>query len=112
MRVRSGRWGAGRNSEMRGAMPSAVDQAARRLEAALQSLEIAVQQRLASGVGAEDLAAEVEMLSADRARLAETLDQSQARAVKLESVNRDVSRRLATAIESIRSVLEADSERQ
>ena len=93
-------------------MPSAVDQAARRLEAALQSLEIAVQQRLASGVGAEDLAAEVEMLSADRARLAETLDQSQARAVKLESVNRDVSRRLANAIESIRSLIEADTERQ
>ena len=71
-----------------------------------------MQQRLASGAGAEDLAAEVEMLSADRARLAETLDQSQARAVKLESVNRDVSRRLANAIESIRSLLEADSERQ
>ena len=45
------------------------------------------------------------MLTSDRARLAENLDQVQARAAKLETINRDVSRRLDTAIETIRSVL-------
>mgnify|MGYP006198435425 CR=1 FL=1 len=45
-------------------------------------------------LGAEGLADEVQMLTADRARLAESLDQAQARAAKLENVNRDVSRRL------------------
>jgi alanine dehydrogenase len=93
-------------------MPSAIEQAVRRLEAALQGLEIAVQQRLSHGDGAEGLAAEVEMLAADRARLAESLDQSQARAAKLESVNREVSKRIGQAVEAIGAVLHSDHERQ
>jgi hypothetical protein len=92
-------------------MPSATEQAVRRLEAALQSLEIAIQQRLSLSEGAGDLSAEVEMLSADRARLAESLDRSQARVVRLEGINRDVSRRLANAMEAIHSLLEAEPEK-
>ena len=92
-------------------MPSATEQAVRRLEAALQSLEIAIEQRLSLRDIGEDLSADVEMLSADRARLAESLDQSQARLVRLEGVNRDVSRRLANAVETIRSVLETEGEK-
>ena len=46
------------------------------------------------------------MLTADRARLAETLDQAQARSVKLENLNREASRRLASAVETIRSILQ------
>ncbi len=42
--------------------------------------------------------------------LAEKLDQAQARAAKLETINRDVSRRLDSAIETIRAVLAADEE--
>ncbi|HWT30701.1 MAG TPA: DUF4164 domain-containing protein [Propylenella sp.] len=93
-------------------MPSAIEQAVRRLEAALQGLEMAVQQRLSESNGAEGSAAEVELLAADRARLAESLDQSQARAVKLENLNRDVSRRIGQAVETIRAVLQSDNERQ
>ena len=48
------------------------------------------------------------MLSADRARLAETLDRAQAWVAKLETVNRDVSRRLDGAIETLRAVLAAE----
>ena len=91
-------------------MPSGTEQAVRRLEAALRSLEAAVDERLSRSPGAEGLADEVQMLTADRSRLAEHLDEAQARAVKLENVNRDVSRRLASAVETIRSVLGAEAE--
>jgi Domain of unknown function (DUF4164) len=93
-------------------MASAVEQAVRRFEAALQSLEIAIQQRLSQSEGAEGLSAEVEMLAADRAGLAESLDQSQARVVKLESLNREVSKRVGQAVETIRAVLQSETERQ
>lgn len=87
-------------------MPSATEQAVRRLAAALRSLEFAVQQRLSESAGTEGLSDEVQMLTADRARLAETLDQAEARAAKLEAINHDASRRLATAIEAVNTVLE------
>ena len=89
-------------------MPSTMELAVRRMEAALQGLEQAVGERLSLAVGADGLAEEVQMLTSDRARLAENLDQAQARAAKLETVNRDVSRRLDTAIETIRTVLSVD----
>ena len=92
-------------------MPSAAEQALRRLDGALQNLEFAVQQRLSQGKGAEDLAQEVHMLSVDRARLAESLDQSLARALRLENANRDVSRRLGAAVDTIRAVLASPSDR-
>ena len=96
----------------RKSMSSATERAVQRLERALRQLEAAVERRVADPAGAEDLAAEVHMLSADRARLAETLDQSQARAGRLETVNRDVSRRVGAAMEVIQSVLhEAPDER-
>ena len=60
----------------------------------------------------DGLAEEVHMLTSDRARLAEALDQMQARAGKLDTVNRDVSRRLDKAIETIREVLAADEEKR
>ena len=91
-------------------MPSTTEQAVKRLEAALRGLEMAIEQRVSQSIGAEGLADEVQMLTADRARLAENLDQAQARAARLENVNRDVSRRLGTAVETIRSVLHADPE--
>jgi hypothetical protein len=86
-------------------MPSSTEQAVRRLESALRDLELAVDRRLANSAGAEDLSAQVQMLTTDRASLAETLDQAQARAVRLESVNREVSRKLSAAVEAIRGVL-------
>jgi hypothetical protein len=41
-----------------------------------------------------------------RSRLAQELDQSEFRANRLEEVNREVSRRLVTAMETIRAVLD------
>ena len=89
-------------------MPSTTEAAVRRLEAALQSLEQAVGDRLSRAVGADGLAEEVQMLTTDRARLAEQLDQIQARATKLETLNRDASRRVDKAIDTIRAVLSED----
>ena len=91
-------------------MPSATEQAVRRLQAALQALEHAVEQRLSRAVNADGLAEEVQMLTADRAQLAEKLDQAQARATRLDAINHDVSRRLDKAIETVRAVLDTDSE--
>ena len=89
-------------------MASATEQAVKRLTTALQSLEFAIQQRLSESVSADGLSGEVEMLTADRAGLAESLDKAEARAAKFESLNHDVSRRIAAAIDVIREVIDAD----
>jgi hypothetical protein len=88
-----------------------MEQAVRRLEAALRTLEQAVEERLSVAAGADGLAEEVRVLGVDRARLAESLDQSQARVMKLENISRDVSRRVDKAMETIRSLIEAEEER-
>jgi hypothetical protein len=89
-------------------MASATERAVRRLDAALNTLEFALQQRLSLSLDAPGLAAEVEMLTADRARLAESLDQSEARSNRLETANRDAARRVDKALETVRAVLAAD----
>jgi chromosome segregation ATPase len=53
-----------------------------------------------------EIEGEVRRVHEDRARLAQELDQSQFRANRLEEVNREVSRRLVTAMETIRAVLD------
>ncbi len=52
-----------------------------------------------------DAEAEVQRMGADRARLADSLDGAKAKSQRLESANREVSRRLVDAMESIRAVL-------
>jgi hypothetical protein len=53
-----------------------------------------------------DIDSEVRRVHTDRSRLAQELDQSEFRANRLEEVNREVSRRLVTAMETIRAVLD------
>ncbi|EKF40510.1 DUF4164 domain-containing protein [Nitratireductor indicus] len=77
-----------------------------RLEKALASLEDAVDARLEHEQDYADADAEVQRMNADRARLAQEIDKSEARAERLEEVNREVSRRLVTAMETIRAVLD------
>ncbi|WP_105374755.1 DUF4164 domain-containing protein [Neorhizobium huautlense] len=76
------------------------------LRAAIGGLESAVDARIERQREAQDVEAEVRRVHADRARLAQELDQSQFRANRLEEVNREVSRRLVTAMETIRAVLD------
>ena len=76
------------------------------LDAALTSLENAFDARSERLQHREELENEVRIVHEDRAGLARELDQAQFRANRLEEVNREVSRRLVTAMETIRSVLD------
>jgi hypothetical protein len=76
------------------------------LSGAIGSLENAVDARIERQRESSEIEGEVRRVHADRARLAQELDQSQFRANRLEEVNREVSRRLVTAMETIRAVLD------
>ena len=76
-----------------------------RLEKALSTLEQAVDLRLDKEGDFAEAEEEVQRMNADRSRLAQELDQSEARAERLEAANREVSRRLVTAMETIRAGL-------
>lgn len=77
-----------------------------RLDSAVDALEDAVGARLEKERDFGEAEAEVQRMNADRARLAKDLDKSEARAARLEEANREVSRRLVTAMETIRAVLD------
>ena len=90
-------------------MKSSLTNALDRLDDALSKLEGTAEARLEREEGLNEAAAEIQRMGADRARLAESLDNSESRAQRLESVNREVSRRLVDAMEAIRSVLDRES---
>lgn len=77
-----------------------------RLGKAMESLENAVAARLENERDYAEAEAEVQRMNADRSRLAQELDNSEARAERLEEANKEVSRRLVTAMETIRAVLD------
>lgn len=83
-----------------------VDVALAELRAVIGSLENAVDARVERQRESGDIENEVRRVHADRARLGQELDQAQFRANRLEEVNREVSRRLVTAMETIRAVLD------
>ncbi|MCX8996789.1 DUF4164 domain-containing protein [Rhizobiaceae bacterium BDR2-2] len=76
------------------------------LRRAMTGLESAVDARIDREREHGDADNEVRRVHADRARLAQELDQAEFRANRLEEVNREVSRRLVTAMETIRAVLD------
>lgn len=77
-----------------------------RLDKALAALEAVVDGHLENHVDNRAAAAEVQRLNADRARLARSLDEAEARAGRLDEANREVSRRLVGAMEAIRAFVE------
>ncbi len=81
--------------------------AVKRLETAVSHLETAVQRRLDADRSLNALQDDLQRLGEDRSQLAASLDESEARASRLEEANKDVSRRLVSAMETIRSVLDA-----
>lgn len=83
-----------------------IEAASRRLALALDALAAAVERRRTADVGAATVTAQLHALGSDRSKLAAELDEASARARALESVNRDVARRLDGAIATIRSLLE------
>ena len=86
-------------------MSSKLDDAVTGLNTALDQLQAAIERRRLAGTRNDALESEVQTLNADRARLADRLDKAEARAARLESVNKDVSHRLVGAMETIRGVL-------
>ena len=83
-----------------------VVDATARLDAALARLEAVVDDHLAHHLDNAAAAAEVQRLNADRARIARSLDEAEARAGRLDEANREVSRRLVGAMEAIRGFIE------
>ena len=83
-----------------------IEIATRRLMAALDALESAVERRRDADRDENELAARIQALGADRSRLADELDGALVKARKLERTNREISDRLDSAIVTIRSVLD------
>ncbi|WP_275784928.1 DUF4164 domain-containing protein [Pararhizobium gei] len=83
-----------------------VREALEELRNAVGSLDNAIDGRFDRERDRSEIEGEVRKINTDRSRLAQELDQSQFRANRLEEVNREVSRRLVTAMETIRAVLD------
>jgi hypothetical protein len=85
-----------------------IEAATRRLMLALDGLEAAAERRREADRADLGLTDQLHALDADRSRLASDLDAVTARARTLETTNQEVARRLDAAIETIRSVIEAN----
>ena len=83
-----------------------IEAASRRLALALDALDAAAERRREAARGEDAMAEQIHALGDDRARLAGELDQAVARARALETANREVSDRIARAIEAIRGLIE------
>ncbi len=83
-----------------------LKQAISRLAKAVETLEKTADQHLERDQAYLDSEEEVQRMGADRARLALELDQSEAKAERLQDANAEVSRRLVSAMETIRAVLD------
>jgi ABC-type transporter Mla subunit MlaD len=84
-----------------------VDAATRRLMAALDALESAVERRREADRDENELASRIQALGADRSRLADELDGALVKTRKLERTNREIADKLDAAIGTIRAVLDA-----
>ena len=87
-----------------------VDVATRRLTAALDALESAVERRREADRDENELASRIQALGADRSRLADELDGSLVKSRRLERANREIAERLDAAIGTIRAVLDTGDE--
>jgi hypothetical protein len=85
-----------------------IEAATRRLMAALEALESAVERRREADRDEDELASRIQALGADRSRLADELDGSLVRTRKLERANREIAQRLDAAIGTIKSVLDVE----
>ena len=84
---------------------SAIEAASKRLASALDALDAAIDRLAELERGERGLNAQIHALDADRSRLAAELDTVAAQSRELETVNREVARRLDSAIETMRAVL-------
>jgi predicted nucleic acid-binding Zn-ribbon protein len=85
---------------------ASLEEAGKRLEAALTLLEIAIGRRFDTASRRGDLETELQIMQDDRARLAVELDGASARLAQVEAASEDVGQRVERAIGAIRQVLE------
>ncbi len=88
-----------------------IERATRRLVAALDALESAVERRRDADRDEDELANRIQALGVDRSRLADELDNTLVRSRKLERVNREIAERLDAAIGTIRGMIDAEEGR-
>ena len=86
-------------------MAGSLDDAVKRLDAALGLLEAAVTRRLEAERRRGDLETELQIMQDDRARLAVELDGTMARLHRVEAAASDVGRRVERAAGVLREVL-------
>jgi hypothetical protein len=86
-------------------MTLTLDDALKRLEAALGLLEASVSRRLEAEKRRGDLETELQLMQDDRARLAVELDGALTRLHRFEAATDDVSRRVRHAIGAVQTVL-------
>src|SRR6202048_669930 len=84
-----------------------IDAATRRLIAALEALESAVERRREADRDEDEVATRIQALGGGRSRLADELDGSLVKSRRLERVNREIAEKLDAAIGTIRSMLDA-----
>lgn len=83
-----------------------VKSALEALNKALNQLDNAIDRQVEASRNSTEAAAELDRMIEDRGRIAQELDAAQDRSNRLEEANREVSRRLVTAMETIRAVLD------
>ena len=83
-----------------------LKQVLERLGKALAALEKSADMRAEHDQVYAEAEEEVQRLNADRARLAQELDNSETKGERLAGANHEVSRRLVSAMETIRAVLD------
>ena len=86
-------------------MAPSLDDAARRLEAALGQLEASVNRRLEMDRRRSDLETELQIMQDDRARLAVELEGATLRLQQVEAAADDVGRRVRRAAGAVREVI-------
>jgi hypothetical protein len=86
-----------------------IDAATRRLMAALDALESAVERRREADRDEDELATRIQALGVDRSRLADELDSTLVKSRRLERANREIAGRLDVAIGTLRDVLDAEN---
>ncbi|AQX21919.1 protein of unknown function (DUF4164) [Bartonella sp. CDC_skunk] len=83
-----------------------LPQALEKLEKALRNLEVAVINHNTIIDKSNEWEEEIQRMNADRSRLAQELDKSEAQTERLTIINKDVSKRLIKVMETIRVVVD------
>jgi prefoldin subunit 5 len=83
-----------------------VEMALTRLDAAIVGLSQSIDKRQTRDLSVKAMQDDLQRMTRERSDLTGSLEKEKARAEKLEGANEEVSRRLGSAMESVRAVLD------